>query len=109
MSQVAMMNEVDDGVLGLACFLIRDSSEIKNFHVNEGCSHAHGTNMDLHEGFLEHVCKQVPVFLCERSCSQPVLEACAADEERVNDYSKNDENMTDPLALFVNNDEERYE
>lgn len=61
--------------------------------------------MDLHEWLLEHVCKQVPVFFGKRTRTEAILDACATDEVRIDDDGNCDEDVTNPFALLVDDDE----
>ena len=109
LAHIAVMHEVDKGVLGLALFLIRDPSEGQNLHVEKSSCDAHSEHMDLHERLLEHVCKEIPILLSEWTSSQTILEAGATDKVQLHDHGYCDEDVSDPLALLVDYHEEGQE
>lgn len=70
----ASMDIVDDRVLCLAALLVWDASKVKNLHIEKGCRYSKGEVVELHERFLEHVGKQVPILLSEGTGSQTILD-----------------------------------
>ena len=73
MTEVAVVHKVDDWVLGSTSFLIRNAPEAENLHVAVSCKDSHRKNVDLEERLLEHIGKEIPIFLGERALSQLVF------------------------------------
>jgi len=55
MSQVAMMQVIDEGMLGLPGLFVGDAAEGKDLHVPVGCSYAWRERVHFEERLLEQV------------------------------------------------------
>ena len=55
MSQVAMMQEIDERMLGLAGLLVGDATEGEDLHVPVGCSYTWSERVHFEERLLEQV------------------------------------------------------